>query len=121
MHALPKLMGCAVLCCYPCRVTIGNRVLFGPNVQLYAATHPLDGHVRRGIKGPEFGRPITIGDDVWVGGAVVVCPGVTIGNNSVVGAGSVVTKDVEPYTVVAGNPARVIRRLEKNEEAALRN
>ena len=94
-------------------MSIGSRVLFGPSVQIYAATHPLDGHVRNGINGPEFAKPITIGDDVWVGGAAVICPGVTIGNNSVVGAGSVVTKDVEPYTVVAGNPAKVIRRLEK--------
>lgn len=103
-------MGCV------CRVTIGSRVLFGPNVQLYAATHPLDGHVRQGIRGPEYGKPITIGDDVWVGGGVVVCPGVTIGHNSVVGAGSVVTRDVQPYTVVAGNPAKVIRRLERPAE-----
>lgn len=103
-------------CLCASRVTIGSRVLFGPNVQLYAATHPLDGHVRQGIRGPEYAKPISIGDDVWVGGAVVVCPGVTIGQNSVVGAGSVVTKDVEPYTVVAGNPAKVIRRLERHEE-----
>lgn len=97
------------------RVTIGKRVLFGPNVQIYAASHPLDGHVRQGINGPEFCKPVTIQDDVWVGGAVVICPGVTIGNNSVVGAGSVVTKNVEPYTVVAGNPAKVIRRLEREQ------
>lgn len=100
-----------------CRVDIGKRVLIGPNVQVYAATHPLDGHVRKGCTGPEYGAPISIGDDTWIGGAVVICPGVTIGNNSVIGAGSVVTKDVEPYTVVAGNPAKVIRRLERHEEA----
>lgn len=69
--------------------------------------------MRQGTTGPELAKPITIGDDVWVGGAAVICPGVTIGNNAVVGAGSVVTKDVEPYTVVAGNPAKLIRRLEQ--------
>ncbi|KAF8055928.1 maa [Scenedesmus sp. PABB004] len=96
-----------------CRVTIGARVLFGPNVQVYAATHPIEGHVRQGIRGPEYSKPITIGDDVWVGGAVVICPGVTIGAHAVVGAGSVVTRDVKPWTVVAGNPARLIRRIER--------
>eukprot|EP00879_Flechtneria_rotunda_P006517 GHRR01006849.1.p1 GENE.GHRR01006849.1~~GHRR01006849.1.p1 ORF type:complete len:195 (+),score=42.86 GHRR01006849.1:1510-2094(+) len=103
--------GCTVL--DACKITIGSRVLFGPNVQLYAATHPLDGHVRQGTKGPEYGKPITIGDDVWVGGAVVICPGVKIGNNAVIGAGSVVTKNVAPYTVVAGNPAKPVRQLER--------
>eukprot|EP00882_Tetradesmus_deserticola_P003761 GHRQ01003976.1.p1 GENE.GHRQ01003976.1~~GHRQ01003976.1.p1 ORF type:complete len:210 (+),score=72.72 GHRQ01003976.1:105-734(+) len=105
-----------------CRVEIGKRVLIGPNVQVYAATHPLDGHVRKGCTGPEFGAPISIGDDAWVGGAAIICPGVRIGNNSVIGAGSVVTKDVEPYVVVAGNPAKVIRRLERHaagDEAAV--
>lgn len=95
-----------------CRIDIGKRCLFGPNVQIYAATHPLDGHIRQGIRGPEYGKPITIGDDCWVGGAAIICPGVTIGNNAVVGAGAVITRDVEPYMVVAGNPAKVIRRLE---------
>lgn len=102
----------------PPRVTIGCRVLFGPNVQIYAATHPLDGAVRQGTAGPEYGRPISIGDDVWVGGAAVICPGVSIGEGAVVGAGSVVTRDVEAFTVVAGNPARVIRRLERQPAAA---
>jgi acetyltransferase-like isoleucine patch superfamily enzyme len=64
------------------------------------------------VLGPEYGKPITIGEDCWIGGNVVVLPGVTIGRGVTVGAGSVVTKDVEDYVVVAGNPARVIRRLE---------
>jgi len=106
--------GCTIL--DGCKVSIGSRVLFGPNVQIYAASHPLDGHVRQGTNGPEFAKPITIGDDVWVGGAAIILPGVTVGSNAVVGAGSVVTKDVEPYTVVAGNPAKVIKRLEKPSE-----
>jgi acetyltransferase-like isoleucine patch superfamily enzyme len=68
--------------------------------------------VRQGTKGPEFAKPITVGSDTWVGGGAIILPGVSIGNNCVVGAGSVVTKDVAPYTVVAGNPARVVRRLD---------
>ncbi|KXZ51720.1 hypothetical protein GPECTOR_11g168 [Gonium pectorale] len=102
---------CCILDCN--RVSIGSRVLFGPNVQIYAATHPLDGHVRNGTKGPEFAKPVTIGDDVWVGGSAIILPGVTVGDGAVVGAGAVVTRDVAPFTVVAGNPARLIRRLER--------
>lgn len=101
--------GCTIL--DTCRVEIGARTLLGPNVQLYAATHPVDGALRNGTRGPELGKPISIGADAWIGGAAVLCPGVRIGEHAVVGAGSVVTRDVEPYCVVAGNPARVIRRL----------
>jgi acetyltransferase-like isoleucine patch superfamily enzyme len=90
-------------------------VLIGPNVQIYAATHPLDGAVRQGTRGPELGRPVTIGSDAFIGGACVILPGVSIGEHAVVGAGSVVTRDVPPYAVVAGNPARVVRRLEGSE------
>lgn len=91
------------------QVTIGNRTLFGPNVQLYTATHPMNFNER--AKGLEFARPVTIGDDVWIGGSVVVCPGVTIGNRTVIGAGSVVTKDIPSDVFAAGNPCRVIRDL----------
>lgn len=96
------------------KVTIGDNVLFGPNIQLYAAGHPLDvqGRVEQGI---EFGLPITIGDNVWLGGSVVVCPGITIGDNSVIGAGSVVTKDIPANVVAAGNPCRVIRPLQETD------
>ncbi|MGI4761310.1 MAG: sugar O-acetyltransferase [Janthinobacterium lividum] len=90
------------------RVTIGSNVLFGPGVQLYAATHPLDAGVRRTL---ELARPISIGDDCWLGGGVIVCPGVTIGAGCVIGAGSVVTKDVPAYSLAVGNPARVIKNL----------
>ncbi|KAM5361419.1 hypothetical protein ACJZ2D_013109 [Fusarium nematophilum] len=93
-------------------VTIGSRTLFGPNVSLYSGAHPLDPELRDGTNGPESGAPITIGEDCWLGGNVVVLPGVTIGKGSTVGAGSVVTKDVPPYHVVAGNPARILRKLE---------
>jgi maltose O-acetyltransferase len=91
-----------------CRVEIGEHTLFGPAVQLYTATHPLDALARRG---KESGRPIAIGPDVWVGGGTIVLPGVTIGARSVIGAGSVVTRDVPDGVFAAGNPCRVIRSL----------
>lgn len=93
------------------KVTIGSRTLFGPNVQLYTATHPMD-HKERAA-GLEYAKPITIGEDVWVGGSVVICPGVTIGDRSVIGAGSVVTKDIPANVFAAGNPCKVIRNLEE--------
>lgn len=75
-----------------CKISIGSRTLIGPNVSLYSGTHPLDPDVRDGTNGPEFGTPITIGEDCWLAGNVTVLPGVTIGDGSTVGAGSVVTK-----------------------------
>ncbi|CAG7958227.1 unnamed protein product [Penicillium olsonii] len=95
-----------------CLITIGENVLFGPNVCIYGATHPMDPAVRRGLKGPEGGKEVHIEDDVWIGGSVIVLGGVRIGKGSTVGAGSVVTKDVPPFHFVAGNPARIIRRVE---------
>ena len=91
------------------RVTIGTDVQIGPNVQLLTPTHPLDPDLRR--SGAEAAEPITIGDNVWLGGGVIVCPGVTIGRDTVVGAGAVVTRDLPPGVLAVGNPARVIRRL----------
>ena len=93
-----------------CEVRIGDYTLFGPSVQLYTATHPMDPILRRS---QEFAKPITIGDDVWVGGAAVICPGVTIGSKSVIGAGSVVTRDVPEGVFAAGNPCRVIRAIDE--------
>ncbi|MHA6246951.1 sugar O-acetyltransferase [Pontibacter sp. CAU 1760] len=93
------------------RVTIGSRTLFGPNVQIYTATHPLN-HIER-ASGLEYAKPITIGEDVWVGGSAVICPGVTIGDRAVIGAGSVVTKDIPAGVFAAGNPCRVIRTLDE--------
>lgn len=98
---------CVVLDVAP--VTIGSRTLLGPNVQLYTATHPME-HQQRAA-GLEFAKPITIGEDVWIGGSVVICPGVTIGDRSVIGAGSVVTKAIPADVFAAGNPCRVIRSL----------
>jgi maltose O-acetyltransferase len=91
------------------QVTIGSNVLFGPAVQIYAATHPVNAAERR--KWLEFAKPVRIGSDVWVGGGAIICPGVTIGEQSVIGAGSVVTRDIPPDVFAAGNPARVIRPL----------
>ncbi|KAG0647552.1 acetyltransferase [Hyphodiscus hymeniophilus] len=98
-----------------CIITIGARTLIGPNCSFYSATHPLDPFLRNGIQGPELGAPIMIGEDCWLGGGVIVCPGVTIGRGCTVGAGSVVTKDVPEFTCVAGNPARFIRKIEPKE------
>ena len=90
-------------------IRIGANCQLANDIQLLTPIHPLDPQPRR--EGWEAGEPITIGDNVWIGGGAIVLPGVTIGDDSVVGAGSVVTKDVPARTVVAGNPARVIREL----------
>lgn len=99
--------GCVLLDCAPIR--LGRNVLMAPNVHLYTATHPVDAAVR--VTGRELAFPITIGDDVWIGGGAIVCPGVTIGDGCVIGAGSVVTKDIPAHTVAAGNPCRVLRAM----------
>ncbi|MDE7180959.1 MAG: sugar O-acetyltransferase [Muribaculaceae bacterium] len=90
-------------------VTIGDNVFIGPNVSIYTACHPLDAPTRN--KAIEWAEPVTIGNNVWIGGSVTIVPGVTIGDDCVIAAGSVVTKDVEPGTLVAGNPARFKKRL----------
>lgn len=98
---------CIFLDCAP--IAIGDDVQIGPAVQLYRAQHPLDAKVRR--SGLESASPIRIGKDVWIGGGVVVLPGVTIGDRSIVGAGSVVVHNVPPDSLVVGNPARIVRTL----------
>lgn len=90
-------------------VRIGNNVFIGPNVSMYTACHPLEPEVRN--TGVEWAEPITIGNNVWIGGGATILPGVTVGDNAVIGAGSVVTRDVPGNTVVAGNPAKVIRQV----------
>ena len=96
-------------------ITIGDNVFFGPRVGLYTPYHPIDAEVRN--EAMEGGLPITIGSDVWFGGNVIVCPGVTIGDDVVIGAGSVVTKDIPSHSVAVGNPCRVIREIgEKDRE-----
>ncbi|KAF9584491.1 Maltose acetyltransferase [Lunasporangiospora selenospora] len=103
--------GCVILDCG--NVEIGNNVYFAPNVQVFCAAHPTNPLLRS--KGIEFGMPIKIGNDVWIGGGAIICPGVTIGDGVTVGAGSVVTKNVPPYTIVGGNPAKILRVLNKEE------
>lgn len=93
----------------PAKVEIGNRCLFGPNVQIYTAMHPIDSQERK--TGLESVQEIHIGDDVWIGGAAIILPGVDIGSESVIGAGSVVTKDVPQNVFSAGNPSKVIRSI----------
>jgi maltose O-acetyltransferase len=100
---------CVVLDVAPVRV--GSRVLFGPAVQIYAATHPVSAAER--ATGLEYGRAVEIGDDVWVGGGAIICPGVRVGARSVVGAGSVVTRDIPAGVFAAGNPCRVVREIEE--------
>jgi maltose O-acetyltransferase len=91
-----------------CQVLIGDFTMFGPAVQVYTATHPMNAELRRT---QEFGKPITIGSDVWVGGGAIICPGVKIGSKAVIGAGSVVTRDIPDGAFAAGNPCRVIREI----------
>ena len=98
-----------------CLITIGARTLIGPNCCFYAASHPLDPFLRNGIKGPELVKPITVGEDCWFGGNVIVLPGVTIGRGVSVGAGSVVTKDIPDFHCAVGNPARIIKKIEPQE------
>ena len=91
-----------------CQVRIGDFTLFGPAVQIYTATHPMNARVRRTL---EAARPIRVGSDVWVGGGAILCPGVRIGSRAVIGAGSVVTRDIPEGVFAAGNPCRVIREI----------
>ncbi len=91
-----------------CRVRVGDYTLFGPAVQIYTAMHPLNAEQRRR---EEFGKPVEIGADVWVGGGAIILPGVRIGSRAVIGAGSVVTRDVPDQVFAAGNPCRVIREI----------
>jgi maltose O-acetyltransferase len=100
-----------------CEVRIGDFTMFGPAVQVYTASHPLRADLRRT---QEFGKPVSIGSDVWVGGGAIVLPGVTIGSNTVIGAGSVVTKDIPSGVVAAGNPCRIIQEICIGDDGAPR-
>lgn len=99
-------VNCVVLDSAP--IKIGSNVFFAPNVQIYTATHPLDAELRKTLTNA---LPVSIGDDCWIGGNSVICPGVTIGNGCVIGAGSVVTKNIPDNSLAVGNPAKVIRKL----------
>jgi maltose O-acetyltransferase len=100
--------GCVFLDTNP--ITFGDRCLLGPGVHVYAPIHPLDPEER--ATGRERGEPVTVGDDVWIGGRAVLNPGVTVGDGAVIASGAVVTEDVPAHTVVGGNPADVIRTVE---------
>lgn len=95
-------------------VTIGDRVQMGPSVSIYSATH--DTSVLSRIKFVEYGLPVTIEEDCWIGGGTMIMPGVTIGRGTTVGAGSVVTKNLPPYSVAVGSPAKVIKTLPTVEQ-----
>ncbi|MBQ8538571.1 MAG: sugar O-acetyltransferase [Ruminococcus sp.] len=97
-----------------CKVKIGDHVLIGPRTCIYSATHPVDAVVR--TAGYDISRPVTICDNVWLGGNVVVNPGVTVGEGSVIGSGSVITKDIPKNVIAAGNPCRVIREITKEDK-----
>lgn len=103
---------CTILDC--AKVVIGNNVMFAPNVSLFTAAHPIDPEKRR--SGIEFALPITIGNNVWIGGNTVVMPNVRIGHNVVIGAGSVVTHDIPDNCIAVGNPCRVLRTLNENDQ-----
>lgn len=91
------------------KVKIGDNCMLAPNVAIYTAGHPVHPDTRNTAY--EYGIEVTIGDNVWIGGSVVICPGVNIGSNTVIGAGSVVTKDIPDWSIAAGNPCRVIRKI----------
>ena len=99
------------------KVTIGDNCMFAPNVAIYTAGHPVYPDTRNSAF--EYGKEVIIGDNVWLGGNTVVCPGVHIGNNVVIGAGSVVTKDIPDWSVAAGNPCRVIRKITERDKRKL--
>jgi maltose O-acetyltransferase len=94
-----------------CRIEFGENCFLGPGVHVYAATHPLDAETR--IEGPEYGKPVTVGDDVWIGGRAVLNPGVNVGEGAVIASGAVVTGDVPDDVVVGGNPAEVMKELDR--------
>lgn len=100
-------------------VEIGNDVFIGPNVGIYTANHPTD--VRRREKGYEWALPVKIRDKVWIGGGVTILPGVTIGENTVIAAGSIVTKDIPANVIAAGNPCKVIKEAEKGDRYGIIN
>lgn len=97
-----------------CKVNIGDNVFFGPRVSIYTATHPISAKIRN--TGLEFGKNITIGNDVWIGGDSVINPGVNIGNNVVIGSGSVVTKNIPSNVIAVGNPCKVIKEITEEDD-----
>jgi len=103
---------CTILDNIPVR--IGNHVMIGPSVSIYTAAHALQAELRN--QGLEVAKPVTIEDNAWLGGGVIILPGVKIGKNAVVGAGAVVSRDVPPNSIVVGNPARVLREIDQESQ-----
>lgn len=99
------------------KVTIGDNCFMAPNVAIYTAGHPIYPDVRSAMW--EYGKQVTIGDNVWIGGNTVICPGVNIGSNVIIGAGSVVTKDIPDWAVAAGNPCKVLRMITDDDKRRL--
>ena len=99
--------GCIILDCNAVR--IGENVKFGPAVQIYTAYHPTEPNLRK--TGQELASPIVVGDNVWIGGRTILCPGIKIGNNSTIGAGSVVVKDIPDNVIAVGNPCKVVKHI----------
>lgn len=100
---------CVILDC--AKVTIGDNTFIGPNVQLYTPIHPMDYKTRNTFI--EWAKPITIGKNCWLGGSVIVLPGVKIGDGCVIGAGAVVTKDIPANSLAVGNPAKIVKKIEQ--------
>lgn len=99
------------------KVTIGDNCFMAPNVAIYTVGHPIYPDVRSAMW--EYGKQVTIGDNVWIGGNTVICPGVNIGSNVIIGAGSVVTKDIPDWAVAAGNPCKVLRMITEDDKRRL--
>ena len=99
------------------KVTIGDNCFMAPNVAIYTAGHPIYPDVRSAMW--EYGKQVTIGDNVWIGGNTVICPGVNIGSNVIIGAGSVVTKDIPDWAIAAGNPCKVLRMITEDDKRRL--
>ena len=114
-------VGKKFFCNYDCvfldcgKITIGDYVMLGPKVQIYAVSHPIDPQVRQ--LNHDLGIPVTVGSNVWIGGGSILCPGCSVGDNTIIGAGSVVTKDIPANVVAAGNPCRVIRPITEEDTA----
>lgn len=98
-------------------ISVGDNCMFGPNVSIYTAGHPIHPVTRN--SGYEYGKPVSIGDNCWIGGSVTILPSVTIGKNTVIGAGSVVTKDIPENVIAVGNPCRVLRKITDDDRKLL--